>query len=84
MERSEGVSEATTPPAGLAFEASCSDLDVTAVSWVQVSSTYPCSDCRNRGGWMPRVWQSDCPMCYGDDPYGQNSYCAECEFCCGC
>lgn len=66
------------------FVPSNDELDLVAVTWVKVPDDYPCSACRERGGWMPRVWQSDCPVCLGDDPYGQNSYCGECEYCCGC
>jgi hypothetical protein len=71
-------------PAGLTFEPSCGELDTDAVVWVEVPESYPCSACRARGGWMPKVDQSSCPMCWGSDPYGQASYCGECEFCCGC
>ena len=74
----------TEAPAGLTFVPSNAELDVDAVSWVKVSADYPCSECLARGGWMPRVWQGNCPACFGDDPYGQGSYCGECEFCCGC
>ena len=71
-------------PAGITFKPSNPDLDVASVSWVELPDTYPCSACRERDGWMPRVWQSSCPACYGEDPYGENSYCGECEYCCGC
>lgn len=71
-------------PTGLTFHPLCDELDVSAVRWVKVPDDYPCSDCKQRGGWRPQVWQPDCPMCWGSDPYGQGSYCGQCEYCCGC
>ena len=59
-------------------------VDVDVVTWVKVPDTYPCAECLERGGWLPRVDQDLCPECMGADPYGQSSYCAECEYCCGC
>lgn len=72
-----------TPPEGLTFEAGNRRLDKGAASWVKTDGRY-CAECKARDGWMPRVDQTACPMCYGEDPYGQGSYCGECEFCCGC
>ena len=71
-------------PEGLTFTPSNGELDLDAVMWVKVPDDYPCGECRARGGWLPRIDQSDCPACWGEDPYGQGSYCGECEFCCGC
>lgn len=73
-----------TTPEGLTLTPSNHRLDSAAVQWVKVELSYPCSDCIARGGWLPRVWQSDCPECYGEDPYGDGSYCGQCQFCCGC
>lgn len=70
-------------PEGLTFTPSYGELNPSVATWVKVPNDYTCSECRERGGWMPRVWRSDCPMCYGEDPYGE-SYCGECQFCCGC
>jgi hypothetical protein len=58
-------------------------LDRSAISPVVTPADYPCQKCRDRG-FIPRVYQEDCPECFGDDEYGQSVYCAECEFCCGC
>jgi hypothetical protein len=66
------------------FVPSNDELNESSAVWVKVPDDYPCSECRARGGWMPKVDQSDCPNCGGDDPYGQASYCGECEWCCGC
>jgi hypothetical protein len=74
------------PPDGLTFEEGENGYrnGDPAVRWVKVPDDYPCSRCRERGGWLPQVYREDCRMCYGEDPYGQPSFCAECEFCCGC
>lgn len=60
------------------------DLDKEAVMWREVPENYSCRACSDRGGWLPLIDQSDCPACYGDDPYGDGSYCGECQYCCGC
>src|SRR5688500_15256826 len=71
-----------SPPADLTFVPINGELAPDSVTWVKVPTDYPCSACQERGGWLPRVWQSNCPVCWGEDPYGENSYCGECEFCC--
>lgn len=58
-------------------------LDPSAISPIPTPTDYPCEKCRKRG-FIPRVYQEDCPDCHGSDEYGQSVYCAECEFCCGC
>jgi hypothetical protein len=58
-------------------------LDRAAIQPTPVPADYACEKCAERG-WVPRVWQEDCPECWGGDEYGQAMYCAECEFCCGC
>ncbi len=58
-------------------------LSLESIDPISVSSDYPCKRCRERG-FIPRVWQGNCPECFGIDLYGQDTYCAECEFCCGC
>ena len=65
------------------FTISNPELDESAVVRKPTPEGFLCSECRERG-FIPTVYQPDCPMCFGDDPYGQPTYCAECEFCCGC
>lgn len=71
-------------PEGLAFTPSNPRLNPEYAVWVKVDEKFPCSECRARGGWLPEITQADCPECSGEDPYGQPSYCGQCEFCCGC
>lgn len=58
-------------------------LNPDAISPIDTPEGYPCPECRERG-YIPRVFQEDCPECSGADSYGQSTYCAECEWCCGC
>ena len=71
----------------VAARAMLADLEAFRVMkprWLPYPLFLRTAERKARDGWMPRVWQDACPMCYGDDPYGQASYCGECEFCCGC
>lgn len=64
-------------------EISNDKLEASAISPVATPADYPCRKCRDRG-FIPRVYQQECPECFGGDEYGQSTYCAECEYCCGC
>ena len=69
-------------PRAILLHVSNEDLARSAITIVPVTEKMYCQRCEDRG-WWPRVWQSDCPACYGEDPYG-SVYCAQCEYCCGC